>query len=98
MKTYRLFLTDKAIEDLDDIWDYASQHDPEEADRLIDRLHEKCLLLTQMPERGMLRNDIGQGIRRIIEGKHTIFYKVHSKRVDVIRILRSTRDFSRHWS
>lgn len=41
--------------DLDDIWWHIAQDNPEAADRLLDRIEEKCRALAQFPEMGISR-------------------------------------------
>ena len=50
--------TAQADEDLIEIWLYVAQDDPMAADRLLERIEEKCLLVAEHPGMGQARADI----------------------------------------
>ena len=54
--------------------------------------------LTQMPELGVGRSDLGSGDRRLGVGAHAIFYRVELDRIEVIRILHQRMDADTHLS
>jgi toxin ParE1/3/4 len=54
--------------------------------------------LTQMPEPGVGRSDLGSGYRRLGVGAHAIFYRVKHDRIEVVRILHQRMDAGTHLS
>ncbi|WP_192644768.1 type II toxin-antitoxin system RelE/ParE family toxin [Bosea sp. OAE506] len=54
--------------------------------------------LTQMPELGVGRSDLGSGYRSLGVGAHAIFCRVEHDRIEVIRILRQRMDTGTHLS
>ena len=92
----QLAFSEQANRDLDDIWSYLVEFDEGAADSQITRIVEKCTYLIDMPFMGLKRNDLLPDLRRIIEGNYTIFYLVNDNEIQIVRVLRSNRDFKRH--
>jgi toxin ParE1/3/4 len=44
--------------DLDDIWWYIAQDNPDAADKMLDRLEERCTALAEFPLTGMSREEL----------------------------------------
>lgn len=97
MSERQLFFSPKSKQDLDDIWDYLADFSEESADRQIDRIVEKCCFLLTMPLIGLERDDLLEGLRRVLEGNYVIFYRVFEERVEIIRILQNRQDFKRQF-
>lgn len=51
-----------------------------------------------MPDRGSPRDDLQQGLRMLVQGKHLIFYQVVESRVEVLRVLHGSMDLTRVFS
>ncbi len=58
IKTYRVFFTPKAEQDLRTAWRHIAQFNPYAADRLYDALKARAAGLKQFPERGPRRGDL----------------------------------------
>jgi toxin ParE1/3/4 len=56
-----IFRTREAIEDLDGIWDYIARDNPVAADRMLDELNERFVLLSKNPEMGELQPFLADG-------------------------------------
>ena len=81
-----------ATADLDEIWDYVAGDSPSVADRLLDALRERFLLLATHPLLGELRPELGDNLRSFSAGQHVIYYQVIRGRVRVARVLHGSRD------
>ncbi len=87
-------LTNKAVEDLSDIWNYTFDYWSEkQADIYYHMLLEKCQEIASTP-------DLGQNYEGIINrlfghrtGRHIIFYrKISTNKVEITRILHEQMD------
>jgi toxin ParE1/3/4 len=87
-------LAPQAESDLDDIWYYVAQESAnlEIADRLIDSIVERFLLLASHPHIGRSRSDLRPGLRSFAVGAYVIIYRVDGADVLVLRVLRGSRD------
>jgi toxin ParE1/3/4 len=48
----------QAETDLDDIWWYIAQDNPDAADRFLDKIEERCQTLAQFPNIGLSRDEL----------------------------------------
>ena len=87
-------LAPQAEIDLDEIWYYVAQEGAnlEIADRLIDSIAERFLLLASHPHIGRSRSDLRPGLRSFAVGAYVIVYRVDGADVLVLRVLRGSRD------
>ncbi len=92
MNKCALIISDQATDDLSDIWLYIATDHPNTADRFIELLHEKCLLLCEDPEIGRRRDEILPGLRSFPVKRYIIFYRSQPDRVEIIRVLSGYRD------
>lgn len=90
MKTIRL--TAKAGADLDEIWLFIAQDDPDAADRFHDTLLSKFVLLGKHPLLGRERDELSPSLRSFPVGNYVIFYRDKTKFLEIIRILHGARD------
>jgi toxin ParE1/3/4 len=81
-----------ASADLEDIWWYIAQDSPEAADRLLDRIQEKLLSLSQFPHMGASRDDLMPRLRSFSVSNYLIFYFPLEDGIEVIRVLHGARD------
>jgi toxin ParE1/3/4 len=51
--------TERALRDLVDIWIYVAADSPAAADRLLETIDQSCQRLSQFPEMGRLRPELG---------------------------------------
>ncbi len=98
MKTYEVFLTPDAIEDLADIYDYIADASglPEVAWAYIEKLRHKCHDLRLAPVRGQKRDDLRQNTRIIAVDKNAVAaFEVDEKKrtVIVLNIFYGGRDY-----
>ncbi len=94
----KYFLSPEALDDLDAIWGYIAQDNPEAADRVVDSAYRACADLAAHPQLGPLRrfpdND-PPNIRFFVVTdfpNYMIFYRVAPDGVEIVRILHGAQD------
>lgn len=87
----------QADADLDEIWYYIVKESDsiEIADRFIDSLTERCLLLARHPHVGRLRDDLRPGLRIFPVGRYVILYRVEDEDVLILNVVAADRDLDR---
>lgn len=81
-----------ALQDLDEIWDYVAQDNPDAADRLIDAIEEKCRLLADYPKLGTNCDNLHPNLRFLAIGKYLLFYLPLENGIELVRVLHGARD------
>jgi toxin ParE1/3/4 len=94
---FRVFLTDDAAADLEDIVGYIERHDvPGKAGRVLERIENAFQSLSENPERGVCPSELRSiGIREYREiffKSYRIIYRVIEQRVYVMLIADGRRD------
>ena len=84
-----------AKSDLVDIWLYIAQDNLEAADRFIDQIEQKFLLLASTPEAGVSRDKLAPGLRSFPIGDHLILYKPTKGGIVIVRVLSGYRDIEK---
>ena len=82
---------------LDNIWCYVANESGsmEIADRLIDSLTTRFVLLARHPFVGRRREDIRPGMRSFPVGEYVIFYRIAAhKGVVILDVIRGTRNMA----
>jgi toxin ParE1/3/4 len=83
----------EAESDLDEIWHYvAADASIEAADRLLDSLTTRFLLLARHPHAGRSRDDLRPGIRSFPVTGYLVLYRIAGEDVLVLRVVRGSRD------
>lgn len=88
----RVLRTRRARQDLLDIWSYIARDDPAAADRLLDRIDEKCSVLAGNPQLGPERSDIRPGLRYFVVRRYLILYRAVEGGIEVVRVAHGARD------
>lgn len=86
--------TQQARRDLRDIWHYIDQNDTGAADRQLRRIAEKIVQISQVPEMGRPRPELGKTLRSFVTGRYLIFYELEPAVLRVVRVMHSARDIS----
>ncbi len=94
MASRHVIRTPQANLDLIEIWEYIAEASEERADRVLDAIGERCLMLAGFPEAGRVRNDLIVGLRSFAVGSYTIFYQPIDDGIEVLRVLHGSRDVS----
>jgi toxin ParE1/3/4 len=102
MKGLPVFFTPLAEEDLDQIEDYISAHDPAAAARVRATVVRQSLELGNTPEKGMaLKQPLSEqesGVRLWpVSSYHNylVLYRIEPERIRVLRILHAAQDWTR---
>lgn len=90
----RIRRTRQAEADLIDIWVSIAADDPIAADRMLDRLEQRCLALARHPRLGRGRPDIGAGARCLVERPYLILYRIAGSHVAIVRVVHGARELS----
>ncbi len=83
--------TAQAEEDLIDLWLYIAQDNPGAADRLLDEIEEKFILLADHPQLGPARPDIAEDCRYFPVGSYLILYRLIPDGIEVVRVVQGSR-------
>lgn len=93
MPSPRLLRTSEAIQDLDGIWDYIASDNPAAADRVLDELNERFVLLSKNPEVGERQPLLADGTyRRFTCRNYVIYYRPLEHGIVLVRVLHGARD------
>jgi toxin ParE1/3/4 len=85
-------LSPQALTDLDEIWDFIAQDDPDAADRFVETLHEACGLIFSMPRVGRSRPELARGLRSFSHGSYVTVYVIERDMLTIARIIHGSRD------
>jgi toxin ParE1/3/4 len=90
----KFYLTNKAVEDLTDIWNYTLENWSErQADKYYDLLIMTCSTLANDHKMGKQYDILSEGILGYKIRKHIVFYQIISKReIEIVRILHGMMD------
>lgn len=88
------YLTNKAVEDLTEIWNYTyEQWSETQADTYYFLLLDSCQTIANNPNRGKKYDVVHENILGFKSNQHIIFYTILSKNeVEIIRILHGSMD------
>jgi toxin ParE1/3/4 len=78
--------------DLLEIWDYIADDSLDRADDFLDRIEEKLQALARNPGMGRRREELLPGLQSFPVGNYVVFYREIKDGIDVIRVLRGSRD------
>ncbi|MDX2144714.1 MAG: type II toxin-antitoxin system RelE/ParE family toxin [Rhodospirillaceae bacterium] len=86
-------LSPGAQADLAEIWAYLDEHiGANKADRWVDALTERFVLLDDNPRVGKLRPDLGRGRRSFVFGDYVVIYAVRDDWADILRVVHGSRE------
>lgn len=87
-------LTNKAVEDLANIWDYTyDEWSEKQANKYYDLLLNSCKELAENPTRGKKYDIVTTALLGYKSNEHIVFYRIIDiKEIEVIRILHSRMD------
>jgi len=94
----KFYLTNKAVEDLGEIWDYTVQTWSEnQAEIYYSLLMDSCQELANKSSLGKSYDVVEKNILGFKTGQHVIFYRiVTEKEIEVVRILHGMMDMKNH--
>jgi toxin ParE1/3/4 len=90
----RLRIAPQAEADLDSIWYYVATESAsvEIADRLVDSLTSRFLLLIRHPYVGRIRDEFGPGMRSLAVSEYVIVYIIEAETLAILRVVHGRRD------
>ncbi len=92
----RVTLRPAAESDLDGIYEHIAKDNPEHARNFTARIRAQCESLSDFPQRGALRDDLGVGLRALgFERRVVIAFRILPDMVQIVRIFYGGRDFER---
>ncbi|NLF46444.1 MAG: type II toxin-antitoxin system RelE/ParE family toxin [Syntrophomonadaceae bacterium] len=99
MKQYRIQITDKALSDLEEIYNYIAEQlqSPEAAMRQFNRIANAIETLDTFPERVKLmetEDEGARGIRQMLVDNFSVFFLIREKDVIITNILYSATDLT----
>ena len=91
----KIRIAEPAGDDLEDIWEYVAQSNPEAANKLIKLITGKFKLLRDHPQIGREENRLLGALRSFPVSSYIIFYKPFDNGVEILRILHAARDIEK---
>lgn len=100
MKQYKVRITDKALADMEEIYNYIAiqLQAPENAMAQYNRIAKAIEELNMFPEKVRLMEsepERAMGLRQLVIDKYSAFYVIKDMKVIVIRVLYSAMDISK---
>jgi toxin ParE1/3/4 len=71
---------------------FISEHSQQRAMEFLDRLRQRCAILEQRPYAGRPREELGAGLRSLIERPYVILYRVVESTAEIVAIIHGARD------
>ncbi|MBD2300952.1 type II toxin-antitoxin system RelE/ParE family toxin [Nostoc sp. FACHB-87] len=88
----RFKISQQAIQDIENIWNYIAEKNPQAADKLFDKLREKFPKLAKFPQLGKPRFDLAASLRCFPVENYLIFYRSMEQDIEIVRILHGAQD------
>lgn len=88
----KIEISERALNDLEEIWFYYSEVSEKAADKILKQITEKFQNVLEFPKIGKERNDLLIGLRSFPTGKYTIFYQETSSGIEIVRVIHGSRD------
>ena len=83
-------ITEKAEDDLAEIWAFIAEHSPDNATRFVNQLEEACFPLLDNPMLGPAREELSPGLRVHFFRKYAIYYIPTDLEIIIIRVIHLT--------
>ncbi len=80
--------------DLEEIWLYIARENTAAADKFVEDLYDRCLMLQAHPHAGLSRLDIAPDCRQLVFEGYVILYRIHASRIELVRVLHGRRKIS----
>jgi toxin ParE1/3/4 len=88
--SYRL--SPQAESELEAIGDYIAKDSPANAERFIQRLTEKFVVLGRNPHIGRARPELRSDLRSFPYGAYLILYRIMEEGVEIVRVVHAARN------
>ncbi|MBF0318400.1 MAG: type II toxin-antitoxin system RelE/ParE family toxin [Nitrospirae bacterium] len=90
----RILKRPEAESDLEEIWLYIAQDNPDKADKLLDEIEESSRKIAQFTNMGRNRDELHPGLRSFPAGKYLIYYLPINGGIEIVRVLHGMRDIA----
>ncbi len=87
----RAFISERAGDDLYEIWHYIAADNVEAANRLAIEFEARFQMLAESPRLGRARDDIATGFRYFPIGSYLILYRIQHDGIGIVRVLHAAR-------
>ena len=84
-----------AEQDLDDIWLTIAADSIARADKFVDALTARFVMLSASPNMGRAREELARGLRSVAFRNYVIFYSFRNKSLLIERVIHGARDIKR---
>ncbi|MGK0238929.1 MAG: toxin ParE1/3/4 [Candidatus Pelagisphaera sp.] len=88
----KLVISNEAISDLDEIWDYIARDSPMKADSFINKIYQRCVDLSELDGVGRTRVELYPNFLSVPFRKYVIFFQRTESGLQIVRILHGARD------
>jgi toxin ParE1/3/4 len=83
--------TDRAEQDLVEIWLYVAQDNTRAADRLLNAIDDACGRLAKYPQSAPARTDLAPELRYSMIGSYLILYREVAEGIEIVRVVHGAR-------
>jgi plasmid stabilization system protein ParE len=93
-KTYNVYITRSAEQDIIDIWNYICDNSKSRAKKFIAQIEVEITKLKKYPQRCPIINEsklLGIKYRHLVLGNYRIIFKIDADDVYIMRVLHGTR-------
>ena len=78
--------------DLEECWPHVARDNLQAADRLLDAVEKKLVMLASHPRTGRACDELGPNLHRFPAGSCVVFYRIQPKHIEIVRVLHGARD------
>jgi toxin ParE1/3/4 len=91
---HELVYSGAALSDLEAILTHIARDSPRSARRWVAAIEQRCELLCEFPELGVLRDDIASGLRIFPHRRAVIAYRIRGETIRIVRIFYGGQDYA----
>lgn len=92
MSRARVYLSQLARQDLEDIWLYIAADSEKAADAWLERLQDKAHELAVQPGLGRARPELAEGVRSFPVRAYMLYYRLVDNGIELVRAVHVARD------
>ena len=89
----RCLFSPAACNDIDEIFDYLSQHSLSAAENFLEQLQVKTDFLARNPRVGTPQEHLLSGLKAFPLGNYVLFFRPLADGVEIVRVIHGARDF-----
>ena len=88
----RIKFTETSRNDIEDIWQYIAENNPQAANDFLSQLKNKFEFLADDPKAGRERQDVMLELRSFPHKRYIIFYFPTDEGIEIFRVVHGSRD------